>query len=88
MGKKIVITKCDMIIQRENGQRERFSCNDEEEFTIKAYKYFLHIWKPKSTRMRNVLLTELTAKLAHFNKEYAFNICGITVAPTLHFIHQ
>lgn len=85
---KIVISKCDMTIQRENGQRERFSCNDEEEFTIKAYKYFLHIWKPKSSRMRNVLLTELTAKLAHFNKEYSFNICGITVAPTLLFIHQ
>ena len=88
MGKKIAITKCDMTIQRENGQRERFSCNDEEEFTIKAYKYFLQIWKPKSSRMRNILLKELTAKLASFNKEYSFNICGITVAPTLHFIHQ
>jgi hypothetical protein len=88
MGKKIAITKCDMTIQRENGQRERFSCADEEEFTIKAYKYFLQIWKPKSNRMRNILLEELTGKLASFNKEYAFNICGITVSPTMHYIHQ
>ena len=88
MGKRIQLAKCDMIIQRENGQRERFSCSDEEEFTIKAYKYFLQIWKPKSSSMRNALLKELTAKFSHFNKEYSFTICGVLVAPTLHFIHQ
>jgi len=88
MGKKIAITKCDMTIQRENGQRERFSCSDEQEFMIKCYNYFSRIWKPKSNRMRNELLKELSARLEHFNKEYSFNICGITVAPTLHFIHQ
>lgn len=88
MAKKMQLAKCDMTIQRENGQRERFMCNDEEEFTIKCYKLFLSIWKPKSKRMRDALLTELTAKLSNFNKEYAFNICGITVAPTMHFIHQ
>lgn len=88
MGKKIAITKCDMTIQRENGQRERFSCSDEQEFMIKCYNYFSRIWKPKSSRMRNELLKELSARLDYFNKEYAFNICGITVAPTLHFIHQ
>jgi hypothetical protein len=66
MQKKLQLAKCDMTIQRENGQRERFMCNDEEEFTIKAYKFFLAIWKPKTNRMRNVLLKELTAKLAQF----------------------
>ncbi len=88
MQKKLQLAKCDMTIQRENGQRERFMCNDEEEFTIKAYKFFLAIWKPKSNHMRNILLKELTAKLASLNKEYAFNICGITVSPTMHYIHQ
>ena len=88
MGKKLQLAKCDMIIQRENGQRERFMCESVEDFTIKAYKYFLQIWKPKSSSMRNVLLKELTAKFATLSKEHAFTICGITVAPTIHYIHQ
>lgn len=84
MGLK-ALSACDMTIQRENGSRERFSCNDPQDFINKCYNYCRSLWKSKGKAVQDMYSNELQAKLQKFNPSDAFELGGLLIAPTQSF---
>lgn len=75
--------KVDMIIQHESGHRERFYCDSETDFVVRAFKYALDAWKSKG-EFKNVLAKELKNQLDKFNLQTSssFTIGGLLFIPT------
>lgn len=75
--------KVDMIIQHESGYRQRFSCDSETDFVVRAFKYALDCWIPKG-EFKNVLAKELKNQLDKFNLQTSssFTIGGLLFIPT------
>lgn len=87
MRREQFVAKVDMIIQSESGSRERFACESETDFVVKAFQYALKRWSSKSLPMRNALTKELKAKLDTFDlkKNASFTIGGLMFMPAQDF---
>lgn len=87
MGFKGPRAKVDMTIESESGSRERFACESEMDFAVKAYQYATKRWSSKSQRMRDVLLKELKNKLDQLDmrRSASFTIGGLKFLPTQDF---
>jgi len=86
MGKNQARSRCDMMIQSESGYRERFECESEDDFRVKAYQYCSRLWKPKG-EFAHRLLKDLRAALEKFtiHGTSSFEICGLIFMPSTHF---
>ena len=86
MPKNPARSKCDMTIQTESGYRERFECESEEDFRVRAYQYCIQRWKYKG-EFSNRLLDDLRVMLKKFsiNGTSSFEICGLVFMQSIHF---